>query len=222
MQRKQTQSAAALFSAEPAAVVLRPLVAGDAAAIHALHQRLSPTTVYDRYLQYRQPALAEITAICRLVPSTGAGFVAVAPTAPTAIIGVAYYVREPASAEPTAEPGILIEDRFQEQGIGRTLWRRLQHQARLEGLHWLRVHTHPHNVRMARLIEGSGQPYAAHVHSGLREYLVALATAAPHPPGQPAAQPMRTRLLGQWRTLADRLTLRWHAPHPEDTTVNNG
>jgi len=214
--------AAALFAAAPAAVVLRPLVAGDAVAIHALHQRLSPTTVYDRYLQYRQPDLAEITAICRLVPVTGAGLVAIAPSAPTTIVGVAYYVREPASAEPTAEPGILIEDRFQEQGIGRTLWRQLQHQARLAGLHWLRVHTHPHNVRMARLIEGGGQPYAAHVHSGLREYLVALATAAPQPPEQPAAQPMRTQLLGRWRTLADRLTLRWHTLPGDDTVASNG
>jgi GNAT superfamily N-acetyltransferase len=114
-------------------------------------QRLSPESVYYRYLQYRRPTLAEIAAVCQLAPERGAGFVATLPAEPTTIVGVAYYVREAYTLEPTAEPGILVEDRFQAQGIGRRLWQQLQHHAQANGLRRLRVLPHPNNQRLARL-----------------------------------------------------------------------
>ncbi|MCB0084193.1 MAG: hypothetical protein KDE47_24810, partial [Caldilineaceae bacterium] len=108
-------------------VTVRPLQPADADSIFAMHERLSPESVYYRYLQYRRPTLAEIATVCHLAPERGAGFVAALPAEPGTVVGVAYYVREAYTAEPTAEPGILVEDRFQAQGIGRRLWQQLQH-----------------------------------------------------------------------------------------------
>jgi RimJ/RimL family protein N-acetyltransferase len=153
-------------------VTVRPIQHGDAHLIDEMHQRLSPDSLYFRYLQCRPPTAAEIAAVCRLAPESGAGLVVTTQEAPTAIVGVAYYVREPHAAEPTAELGILIEDRFQGQGIGRRLWQRLQQQAQRDGVRRLRLLAHPQNQRMAWLVQSSGLPYAAKADGGLREYLV--------------------------------------------------
>ena len=159
---------------EPQGVNVRPLQHDDADLIFAMHQRRSAESVYSRYLQYRRPTLTEIATVCDLAPERGAGFVATLSIEPTAIIGVAYYVRETYTPEPTAEPGILVEDRFQAQGIGRRLWQQVQRHAQMNGLRRLRVWTHPHNRRLARLVEGGGLPYHLRISDGLSEYLVDL------------------------------------------------
>ncbi|MCB0127684.1 MAG: GNAT family N-acetyltransferase [Caldilineaceae bacterium] len=161
-------------------VTVRPLQPADADFIFAMHERLSPESIYYRYLQYRRPTLAELATVCHLAPERGAGFVATLPAEPGTVVGVAYYVREAYTAEPTAEPGILVEDRFQAQGIGRQLWQQLQHHAQMNGLHRLRVWSHPNNRQLARLVQGGGFPYRAQISGGLREYLVDL--------GEPIAQ----------------------------------
>jgi GNAT superfamily N-acetyltransferase len=198
-----------------AAIIVRPLAKTDATLIEAMHERLSPASIYSRYLQYRKPTLAEITAVCHLDPAKGAGFVAIPQEEPTAIVGLAYYVREPQEPEPTAEPGILVEDGFQEQGVGRCLWQQLQRHAQKEGLRWLRVLSHPDNQRLTRLVQGGGLPYAAKFNDGLNEYRVAL---TPLPPsGQWARAKAYTHLMatdtairptviGQWRNIRDRPT----------------
>lgn len=186
-------------------IMVRPLAASDAELINAMHQRLSPTSIYDRYLQYRQPTLAEIAAVCQLPPAKGAGFVAVATAAPATIVGLAYYVREPEEAEPTAEPGILVEDRFQARGIGRSLWQQLQQHAQRDGLRWLRVLSHAQNERVACLVQGAGLPYVTKAHSGLREYLVGV---EPQPTAA-ASKPMRSTLIGRWRQMGNRLSWYW-------------
>lgn len=181
---------------------VRPLVATDAALLSAMHQRLSPESIYYRYLQQRKPTPAEIAAVCALDPASGGGFVAVAP-GEVAIVGVAYYVREAQGLEPTAEPGILIEDRFQEQGIGRQLWQTLQHQAQQDGLRWLRVLYHPQNRRLARLVQGGGFPYVAKTNGNLSEYWVDLGQPLVDQAGGWVNRLRRALLLEPWCTLAD-------------------
>jgi len=170
-------------------VTVRPLHRDHAQFIFAMHQRLSPESVYYRYLQYRRPTLAEIATVCKLAPERGAGFVATLPAEPTTIVGVAYYVREAYTLEPTAEPGILVEDRFQAQGIGRRLWQQLQHHAQGNGLRRLRVLSHPNNRRLTRLVQGGGLPYRAQISGGLSEYLVDLGE-------QPTTDSLRSRWAG--------------------------
>lgn len=181
---------------------VRPMVATDAALLSAMHQRLSAESIYYRYLQQRQPTPAEIAAVCALDPASGGGFVAVAP-GEVAIVGVAYYVREAQGAKFTAEPGILIEDHFQEQGIGRRLWQTLQQQAQQDGLRWLRVLSHPQNRRVARLVQGGGFPYVAKTNGNLSEYLVDLSQPLAEQAGGWVNRLRRALLLEPWCTLED-------------------
>lgn len=182
-------------------LLVRPLTVADAGLVDAMHQRLSPTSIYYRYLQYRKPTTAELATVCRLDPARGLGLVAVVPGEPDAIVGLAYYVREAYAAEPTAEPGILIEDRFQEQGLGRRLWQQLQQVALCDGLRWLRVWSHPENYRMTQLVRGGGFPYTAKVYDGLSEYLVALGAGATDARKTETHQLWCSTFISQWQPM---------------------
>ena len=161
-------------SATSNGLTIRPIQHSDATLLYEMHQRLSPDSIYYRYLQYRRPTLAELAPICNLAPERGAGFVAITQTEPVTIVGIVYYIREQHALAPTAEPGILVEDRFQAQGLGRHLWQQIQQQARMDGLRWLRVWSHPGNYRIAQLVRGGGFPYRAKAYDGLSEYLIDL------------------------------------------------
>ena len=155
-------------------VTVRPIQPDDAGLIYDMHQRLSPDSLYYRYLQVRKPTLDEVAAICYLDPVIGAGFVATTQRNAEIIVGIAYYVREVHAQQPTAEPGILVEDGFQGQGIGRMLWQQMQQHAMDNRIQRLRVLFHRTNQRMARLVQSGGLPYQAQASDGLSEYLVAL------------------------------------------------
>lgn len=203
----------------PSPVVIRPLLPTDAGLLYAMHLRSSPESIYYRYLQYRRPTLDELAKVCQLAPHRGAGLVATLPEADV-IVGLAYYVRESHGSEPTAEPGILVEDRFQGQGIGRKLWQQLQQQAQQSGIRWLRVLADPNNHRLARLVQGSDWPYAAKFSRDLNEYLVALnpppalrlwsaSAGRPQPPG---IEPVIRPLGGQLAHNANEQRRRDHEP----------
>jgi len=160
------------------AVILRPMQADDAHLLFAMHQRVSPESIYARYLRYRRPTLTEITTLCRLVSARGAGFVATqqSPAAadPATIVGMAYYVREAHTRPLTAEPGILVEDRSPHQGVGRCLWQLMQRHAQMVGVRRLRVWAHPQNQWLTQLVRSGGLPYQAKAYADLCEYLVDL------------------------------------------------
>jgi RimJ/RimL family protein N-acetyltransferase len=158
----------------PGLITVRPLRSDDVNPIHAMHGRLSPESLYYRYLRQRPPTPDETAALYRLNPAAGAGFVATVSPHDERIVGVAYYVHEADAQARTAEVGILVEDQFQGQGIGRHLWQQLQQHALASALHGLRVLSHPRNQRMARIVQGSGLPYQTKINSGLNEYLIAL------------------------------------------------
>lgn len=159
---------------ERAATAIRPIRPSDLKLVYEMHQRLSPESIYYRYLQYRTPAWEELATICHLPPETGEALVATLNGDAERIIGLAYYVRERATYLPTAELGILVEDLFQGQGIGRQLWQRLHRSAEAKRIRQLRVLSEPGNRRIRRLIEGSGYPYRASIEDDLHEFMVFL------------------------------------------------
>ncbi|MFN8490691.1 MAG: GNAT family N-acetyltransferase [Caldilineaceae bacterium] len=209
------------------AIHVRPLAAADAELIDAMHQRLSPQSVYYRYLQYRKPTLAESAAVAQLDPAKGAGLVAINP-APTQIVGLAYYVREPHAPEPTAEAGILVEDQYQAQGIGRRLWQQLQLRAQTERIRWLRVLFHPSNQRMLRLVRGCGLPYQVQAGDDLNDYLVALDASPNHAQANPTPVPtntvsaVRAKLKGKWRSIGNQLYRQWELALQMPSEVTDG
>ncbi|MCE7988853.1 MAG: GNAT family N-acetyltransferase [Caldilinea sp. CFX5] len=192
-------------------VIIRPIQHGDANYLYAMHERLSPESVYSRYLQYRKPTLAELTAVCHLDPAKGAGFVAVMQHDPSLIVGLAYYLRESNATESTAEPGILVEDRFQQQGIGRILWRQLQHHAQRSRITWLHVLFHPQNWRIQRLVQGAGFPYQVKFNGGLSEYLVSLGERSASAVAELTGKERPTRLISHWSSVGEQLYWDWKA-----------
>jgi acetyltransferase len=137
------------------AVVVRPIQPSDAPTLHAMHERLSAYSIYNRYLQYRRPTIAELERVCSIRPDDGAGLIVSLAASPEQIIGVAYFVIDRRSQPAVAEPAILIEDRFQRRGIGRMLWKRLNQTALARGVDAFLVYIHPDNRPMMQLIHSS-------------------------------------------------------------------
>ncbi len=191
-------------------ITIRPIRPSDLYLLTEMHQRLSCASIYARFLQYRCPSVDELRAICCLRAERGAGFVATMQQAREIIVGLAYYVREAHTQYLTAEPGILVEDQFQGQGIGRRLWQEIHRHAQLHHVRQLRVLFAPSNCRLLHLLHTSGFTYQAQMSYELVEYLVALDTYTPstYPPSSgkglpraklwgPASRPIPARI-GHW------------------------
>ena len=149
------------------AVTIRPVHPDDGLRLYEMHQRLSRNTIFYRYLRPYRPALAEMEKVASLQGSDGMGIVATQAAAREEIVGVAYYVVDPKQAG-TAEPAILVADRFQGQGIGSRLFQRLSQHALAHGIHCFEAVTHPANLAVMRLIESSGFPFKVELGYGER------------------------------------------------------
>ncbi|MEZ4862018.1 MAG: GNAT family N-acetyltransferase [Caldilineaceae bacterium] len=158
---------------EPATTI-RPLMPNDLGFLYAMHLRLSAQSLYYRYLQYRTPSWDELATICHLPLETGEALVATRSGDEEQIIGLAYYVCEAVSRVPTAELAILVEDRFQGQGIGRRLWQQMHQRAQAQQIHRLRVLFDPGNQRILHLIKSSGYAYRGSTEGDLNEFIVRL------------------------------------------------
>lgn len=160
--------------ANGAAVKVRPLRTGDALLLQELYQRVSPTTLYYRYFRPYRPTLAELEQICQLRADEGAGVIALVERSQLQAIGFAQYAinkRQPA----TAEVGFLVEDRFQGQGVGRTLFQHLVQRAKAQGLQTFTAYVHPANDAMLHVFRRSGLPMAVQFDAGVREVQISLA-----------------------------------------------
>jgi len=159
---------------DQSSVTVRPIRPSDVNLLTEMHQRLSPASVYARFLQCRSPSVDELRALCFLRAERGAGLVATLQQEHEIIVGLAYYVREMYTPTLTAELGILVEDQFQGQGIGRRLWQQVHCHAQRNQVRQLRVLCAPNNHRVLHLLHTSGFACQAHMSDELIEYLVAL------------------------------------------------
>ena len=153
----------------PDTITIRLLGPDDTSGLDALHQRLSPETIYRRYFSPRKPSHRELRRISRLNEAGGGALVVVSDDT---IVGVAYYITEDGK---TAEPAILIEDRFQQQGIGRRLANALGRLALARGLDAFTALILPENRAVLQLIRGSGMPVETRYSQGVREVRISLA-----------------------------------------------
>lgn len=166
-------------TAVPNQIRIRPLHPGDVSQLQALHERLSADTIYRRYLSPRIPPASELAQISRLNRAGGGAF---AVEHDGTMIGVGYYVTCDGQ---TAEPALLIEDRFQAQGIGTRLAAKLAEHALSRGIETFVADIYPENRAVMRLIRKSGLPYESSLGYGIRQVRMKLAevvhTAAPRP-----------------------------------------
>jgi GNAT superfamily N-acetyltransferase len=138
------------------AVTIRPARLDDVKSILDMHRRLSSNSLYLRYLVPYLPDYvpAHLRDICRQSPQQGAALVAIRENQ---VIGFGYYIIKPEQPD-TAEPALLIEDKFQGQGIGKRLLNQLITAARAQGVYFFDALAHSSNRPMLHLLRRSGQP----------------------------------------------------------------
>lgn len=162
-------------------VLVRPARAGDARAIVEMHERLSADSVYYRYLRPYTPILEEIERICRLGDDEGAAYVATPRHDSNHVIGVAYYLIYPDRQPLTAEPAVLVEDQFQNRGLGRILLLRLGQEARAQGICMFETVVHPANRRITHIMQRIGVDHRPRFDHGVLEIRVQVGCERPEP-----------------------------------------
>jgi RimJ/RimL family protein N-acetyltransferase len=149
-------------------VHMRPIRADDAPRLVALHDRLSSDTRYHRFFSVmrRLPPdwarfLANVDYDSRLA------LVVESPEDPDTIIAVARY-------EPTTEPGpaevaFVVQDGWQDRGLGTMLFRELLAAAELNCVRHFRAWVLADNRRMLDLIARFGQVRRRAIEQGVVE-----------------------------------------------------
>jgi RimJ/RimL family protein N-acetyltransferase len=160
-------------------VTLRAIRPDDALRLQAFHAKLSPESVYLRWLS-AHPVLTdeEAAGLSQVDYHLRMAFVATLPTgAPTAgpeaapsdaeeIIGVARYAAAPSEGPGAAEAAVVVADAFQQRGLGTLLLGRLLAYARTQGIHTWVAEINAQNARMLRFIQRGGLPTTKRLESG--------------------------------------------------------
>lgn len=167
-------SSTTITLADGTPVTLRPMQPEDIPALLEMHNRMSSDSIYYRYLHPYKPTCEELDHLARLDRAMGAAFVAVISDSGKAkVIGLGLYQIE-ADSRTAGQPAFLIEDEYQNRGLGRALAQLVIEHARLNGLQFLNALIHPENRRMMHLIQKSGLPYEAKLAYGGCEVRISL------------------------------------------------
>lgn len=159
-------------------VTLRPIRPDDAPRLLALHSRLSPESIYLRFLG-PHPVLTpeEAESLATVDSRHSMAFVAARVDGEDeAILGVARYAAVRPGSLDEAEVAIVVEDAHQRRGLGTLLMRRLVEHARRQGVATLSAEVTAGNERIMRFIRRSGltterslEGGVWHVRVGIRE-----------------------------------------------------
>ncbi|HEU4368683.1 MAG TPA: GNAT family N-acetyltransferase [Methylomirabilota bacterium] len=170
----------ALWLRDGTPVRLRPIVPEDASKLVALYDRLSRDTRYHRFFSaMRRLPIDWARFLANVDYRTRLALVAESPDEPGALIAVARY--EPAGAPDTAEVALVVQDDWQNRGLGTALFRELLRAAAANGIPRLRAWVLADNRRMLDLIARLGRIEQQTLEQGVVELTF---TAPPStPPG---------------------------------------
>ena len=132
-------------------VRMRPIVPEDAPKLVALYDRLSRDTRYHRFFSaMRRLPIDWARFLANVDYRTRLALVVESPDDPGALIAVARY--EPAGAPDTAEVAFVVQDDWQNRGLGTLLFRELLRAAAGNGIVRFRAWVLADNRRMLDLI----------------------------------------------------------------------
>ena len=147
---------------------MRPIRADDAPRLVTLYDHLSRDTRYHRFFSVMQRLppdwarfLADVDYEARLA------LVVESPEDPDALIAVARY--EPAGEPKTAEVAFVVQDGWQDRGIGTVLFSALLAAAALNGIRRFRAWVLADNRRMLDLISRFGKVTQREIDQGVIE-----------------------------------------------------
>jgi GNAT superfamily N-acetyltransferase len=168
MASERMRAAEAVTLKDGTAVTLRPIRPDDAQRLQAFHARLSPDTIYLRWLS-AHPVLtdAEAQALTNLDYTTRMAIVAtLAGEAGEDIIGVARYNVASPDQPDEAEAAVVVEDAHQHHGLGTLLLQRLLAYSRAQGIRYWIAEINAENARMMKFIQRGGLPTTKRLESG--------------------------------------------------------
>ncbi|MGD8399075.1 MAG: GNAT family N-acetyltransferase [Anaerolineae bacterium] len=150
--------------------VIRPIEPEDARRLQAFFDRLTPESIFFRFLG--KPKDLPDEQARRLANVDYDSHMAYVATIDDDVIGVARYA-EPDWGEPgVAEAGVIVEDAYQSKGLGTILLKRLARYARAQGIHTFAAIIHHSNIKILHFIRHSGLPITRRFDSGLWEVRV--------------------------------------------------
>src|ERR687885_1927891 len=132
-------------------VPVRTIRPGDVPALQRFHSRLSDQTIYLRFFgPIRELSEEKAQYFAHIDGIDHFALVALDPNEPEEIVALVRYDREP--GEERAEYAALVEDRWQDHGLGIDLTRRLIDKARENGVRFLYALVMGENQRMLHLL----------------------------------------------------------------------
>src|SRR5215216_5634636 len=139
----------------------------DASPLQRFLGRCSERTIYLRFFGSLQKFTEEKARYFAHVDGVDHfAFVALDPDDPNEIIAIVRYDREP--GEEHAEYGAIVEDRWQGEGIGIDLTRRLVHVACANGVRYFYAMVMGKNKRMLELLRHLDLPEQEHEQEGTK------------------------------------------------------
>lgn len=147
----------------------------DASALQRFHERLGDQSIYLRFFGSLNEFPEQKAHYFANVDGTDhLALVALDPEDPDEIIAVVRYDREPDSE--SAEYAALVEDRWQDQGVGIALTRKLVNEAIDKGIRYFYALVMGKNRRMLRLLRHLDLPEQERYEEGLKHVEVELPT----------------------------------------------
>lgn len=172
-----------LSSSEPVnvprhtALTFRAIEPDDVEMIVELHRRSSAKTIFSRYHSPRLPTRQEIAQICHLADEgNGRAIVVTTGSTRAEVVALAYYIASGANA---AEVALLVEDRYQGQGIGGRLLEQLTELAIRQGICFFEAYVLPTNKPMLHLLHKTGMVVQNRLDYGAREIQLQLTAVTP-------------------------------------------
>lgn len=148
---------------------IRPIRRDDVSRLQAFHSRLSPRSIYLRFLSYHM-ALSneEAEHFTSIDYQTRMALVAVQEQDGVEFLrGVARYDVIDIDRPDTAEAAIIVEDLYQQKGLGVLLANRLARYAQAHGIRAFVAEVSAENGGMLRFIERTGLPIEKKLESGV-------------------------------------------------------
>ena len=156
-------------------VPFRVIQPGDVSALRRFHKRLSEKTIYLRFFgSLRELSEKKAHYFAQVDEVDHFAFVALDPDEQGEIIAVVRYDREPGSEK--AEYAALVEDRWQDHGVGIDLTRRLIDEAREKGIRFFYALVMGKNTRMLRLLRHLNLPEKERKEDGIKSVEVKLSS----------------------------------------------
>ncbi len=159
------------------ALLIRPIRGDDAPFLQAFFSRLSPESIFLRFLCQKQE-LTDVDAafFANIDYQARMAFVAIDEAVDDHhIVAVVRYDKCFKKERGVAEAAIVIEDDYQSQGLGTFLMEQLAIHAREQGIQQFHFSVHYSNSRMLRLIEGIGRTISKKQVDGVLEIRCRLA-----------------------------------------------